>query len=750
MIDDLHTRETRIGEEKITLGKSLVVGLEKYNIQREVGRGGMAVVYEAIEKSLNRVVALKVLSKEFGQDNDLVRRFVHEAQSAARLSHPNIVQIYSIGEEKGIYYFAMEYVRGRSVEAILKEGKRIPLLESLNIIRQTVIALQEAYKSGIVHRDIKPGNILITEQGVVKVADFGLAAEIKDASRVAGGRIIGTPMYMSPEQAQGKEGDHRSDMYSLGVTFYQMLTGVPPFVSSDTKELIKSQIKESLPALPANMPPAVARLIYRLTDKDLTKRFPDYQKLLETLDRIYNILVSRRRIRPILFLGLVIAIGITIYSFLGRSVVKEFPVSVRVDKDREVESIYMNVVKYARQHPEAYKEIIKEYFQIIKEYPDTEWSFRAEQKIDMIILAVAKEAAEELKNLKIRRDELIAENKYQDAINEYLLIRNRYKDTAAESIAQENIDYIYKQAQRKFQRIDREAKDLINEHKFNDARELYRGVISVFGIQEFVNNAEEKIVFTDELEREYKLETEAKAVFEPIEKKVDKFLTMHKYQEARNVLGSVAGSASREDNSRLDMLVKNRLNMIDDLQIDYESKVLKEKMETQYAIYQKLNEEVKYLISKFRFEEAVSVINKNISKIEITKWLYKLNDLLEKTEYLRLVKSGIIKGINEVLAKREIGKGTGVVADSERLILIVEGGFVGIPWEECSPEKIYQLAHESMEKDDARQRIALGVFCLVYGMLDFSRKEFTLALRIDPEKQDVIEKYLIQLAESTD
>lgn len=745
MVDDIHSRDTRIGEERITPGRPLVAGLEAYSIQREIGRGGMAVVYEAVEKSLNRVVALKVLSKEFSQDSDLIRRFVHEAQAAARLSHPNIVQIFSIGEEKGVYYFAMEYVRGRSVEDILKENRNVSFLESLNIVRQTVIALQEAYKSGIVHRDIKPGNILITEQGVVKVADFGLAAEIKAAPRVAGGRIIGTPLYMSPEQAQGKEGDHRSDMYSLGITFYQMLTGSPPFISSDTKELIKNQIKGVLPPLPSNVPPAIARLIYRLTDKEPTGRFPDYETLLETLDKIYNAFVSRRRIRPILLTGLAIAAGIAIYSYFYKPIVREITVPLRLDKDRQIEAIYRGVVEYARQHPEAHSDIIKEYFRIIKEYPDTEWSYRAEQKIDMIILAIAKEAAEELKDLKTRRDELIAGSKYQDAIDEYSAVKSKYKDTAAESIAQENINYIYEQARRRLQNVDEEARQLFAQHKFGEARELYNGVIAVFGIQEFIDDAREKLVFIDELEREYRLDKEARVIFDPAEKKADEFLTVHKYEEARELLAAIAG---KEENPRLDMLIKDKLAVIDELQIEYESKILKEKMDAQYAICHRLNKEAKRLVVDFKFGEAADIINEDISKVEIMKWRAKLDDLLEKVEYLQLVKSCIIAGINEELTRKEIKRDSGASADKDRLIFIVEGGFVGIPWRECSPEKIYKLAYKYIEKYNSRHHIALGVFCLVYGLLDESRREFALALHMDPGKRAVVEKYLTQLSET--
>lgn len=744
MIDDIHVKKTRIGREKIFPRESIAVGLEGYTIKCEIGRGGMGVVYEAIEKSLNRVVALKVMGKEFSQDNELVKRFVNEAQAAARLNHPNIVQIYSIGEENGVYYFAMEYVKGNSVEGMLREGKHISVKDSLDIVRQTILALQAAYGAGIVHRDIKPGNILITEQGVVKVADFGLAAEIKDAPRIIGGKIIGTPLYMSPEQAQGQQGDHRSDMYSLGVTFYHMLCGNPPFISTETKELIDKQIRLPLPSLPHNVPQDMARLIYRLTNKDPDKRYSNYEVLIKTIDRIYNSYISKRRISPLLVTGLLIIVGIAIYGFVYRPIMKNMIVPPGIQKNKQIEAIYKNVVNYARENPSAYGEIIKEYFRIVKEYPDTEWSLRAEQKIDMIILAVAKEAADELGRLKAKRDNLIEQDKYQKAIDEYASILNKYKDTAAGSIASENISYIYEQARTRFIQMEDEAKKLINEHKFDKARELYKKVVSSFGIQEFIGEAKEKIGFIDNLEYKYKLSTEARNIFDPIVNKVDKLIEEHKFQEARRELKNIS---SVKDNPVLTGLIKVELDIVDGLQIEYESKVLKEKMESQYAIYTKLQDEVNRLITEFKFDEAINSINSNISRIEIIKWHIKLEDLLEKIKHLQFVKLRILNGINEVLSEKQKGLGSDIYADNDRLILVVNEGFVGIPWKELSPDRIYVLGQEYIDGNNIEHHVSLGVFCLVYDLFDESRKEFALVLNKDPNKQTVIEKYLIQLAE---
>lgn len=739
-MSDVHTKPTRIGETIPSVRSPMPI-LEAYSIRREIGRGGMAVVYEALEKSLNRTVALKVLTRELSQDTDLIQRFVNEAQAAARISHPNIVQIYSIGEEKGVYYFAMECVRGQSVENILAEKEKIPVLESLNIVKQTVLALREAYKNNIVHRDIKPGNLLITEQGAVKVADFGLAAEIRGAQATLGGKIIGTPLYISPEQAQGKGGDYRSDIYSLGITFYQMLAGSPPFIFSDTKVLMKSHIEQKLPPLPSYIPNPVRKLVYRMTDKDPDKRFQDYDLLLKELDRVNRILTSKKYSLPILSIGLLITIGVTIYSFHYEPMVGELVLPVRPEKDKRIEAIYKNVVMFAKQNPAAYGDIIKEYFKIIKEYPDTEWAFRAEQKIDIIILAVANEAAEELKGLRGICDKLISEKRYKEAIDKYHAIKQKYKDTAAESVAQEEINLIIEGARKEFNTVEEQARGYLNEYNFIEARKLYEEVINSFGLEEFVKEARDKLSFINELEAGHRLESDARTVFSPVQERVKGLLAEHAYEKARELLRSIRGA---EENSILMELVKKELAKVDEVQIDYESTALRDRMESQYNYYNMIINKAGVYIADYKYRAAMGLIKEGIEGIEVLEWRQKLGLLQEKLQYLRFIKDGIIAGVNKDLAARKV---TNISASDDTLIFIVEGGYVGASWGESRPQEIYQVAKRYLG-NSSQAHMALGVFCLTYGLTDTARKEFALVLRIEPQMQGVVEKYLIQLAEA--
>jgi len=183
-------------------------------LQRKLGQGGMGAVYLAHHPGLNKSVAVKVLPGDLAGAPEFRERFIREARLAARLEHPNVVQVYDVGHEQGVHYISMQYVEGKSLDAVLKERKKLSVGEALSTTKRVAAALAAAAKLGIVHRDIKPHNILISKDGVVKVADFGLAKD-EDANRSISepGVVMGTPYYMSPEQAKGEKVDHRSDLY---------------------------------------------------------------------------------------------------------------------------------------------------------------------------------------------------------------------------------------------------------------------------------------------------------------------------------------------------------------------------------------------------------------------------------------------------------------------------------------------------------------------------------------------------------
>lgn len=260
----------------------------RYEIISKTGVGGMATVYVARDKVLNRDVAVKVLKDEFTTDDEFVKRFNSEAQAAASLTHANIVSIYDVGNEDGIYYIVMELVRGKTLKQIINEEGALPWKWSVNIAGQIASALEMAHKNNIVHRDIKPHNIIITEDGVAKVTDFGIAKAVSNSTITAFGTTIGSVHYFSPEQAKGGYTDAKSDIYSLGVVMYEMLTGQVPF-DADTSVSVALMHMQEKPVPPIeinkNIPTALNDIILKAMQKEPMARYQTAAEMISDLRR---------------------------------------------------------------------------------------------------------------------------------------------------------------------------------------------------------------------------------------------------------------------------------------------------------------------------------------------------------------------------------------------------------------------------------------------------------------------------------
>ncbi len=266
--------------------------LGDFLILRRLGRGGMAEVYLAEQTQLKRNVAVKVLHKDRVTDATYLKRFQTEAMAAGSLSHPNIVQVLMIGEQDGIQYIAQEYVAGMNLREFLARKGPPEMALALRIMKQVSAALQAAHTAGIVHRDIKPENIMITRKGEVKVADFGLAQLTQRGERLnltQDGVTMGTPLYMSPEQVNGSKVDVRTDIYSLGVTCYHMLSGSPPFKGETAISIAVQHLKQDpapLENIRGDLPPLLCRIVHKMLVKDPEKRYQSAQALLKDLKRV--------------------------------------------------------------------------------------------------------------------------------------------------------------------------------------------------------------------------------------------------------------------------------------------------------------------------------------------------------------------------------------------------------------------------------------------------------------------------------
>lgn len=263
----------------------------RYEILEKIGDGGMAFVYKAKCRILNRIVAVKVLRPEFVDDEIFISKFKNEALAAASLAHPNIVNIYDVGQDENIHYIIMEYVDGCNLKDLIKKEGSMDPYKALYITKQIAMALSQAHKKDIIHRDIKPHNILISEEGIAKVADFGIAKATTSSTITNMGSIIGSVHYFSPEQARGGYIDQRSDLYSLGIVLYEMLVGKVPFRGDTPVNIALKHISEEISFsndMDEKIPREIRMLVYKLTQKIQGDRYSNSEELVRDIEYIEN------------------------------------------------------------------------------------------------------------------------------------------------------------------------------------------------------------------------------------------------------------------------------------------------------------------------------------------------------------------------------------------------------------------------------------------------------------------------------
>src|SRR5438552_4230395 len=267
----------------------------RYEIQSEIAQGGMAEVYLARDQLLNRPVAMKALFPEYAREPSFVERFRREAQAAANLNHPNIVAIYDWGQEDGTYFIVMEYVEGRALRDLIRSEAPLDPNQAAEITAEIASALAFAHRNGVVHRDVKPGNVLLTQSGTVKVTDFGIARAGTSDGLTQTGSVMGTATYFSPEQAQGLPVDGRSDVYALGVVLYEMVTGVAPFTAESPVSVAYKHVRED-PVPPSernpDVPPDLEQIILTALAKLPENRY-------QTADDMRADILRFRRGRPL-------------------------------------------------------------------------------------------------------------------------------------------------------------------------------------------------------------------------------------------------------------------------------------------------------------------------------------------------------------------------------------------------------------------------------------------------------------------
>jgi Serine/threonine protein kinase len=259
---------------------------DRYEIIRVIGEGGMANVYLANDTILNRKVAVKVLRGDLANDEKFVRRFQREALSASSLNHPNIVEMYDVGEDDGNFYIVMEYVDGKNLKQLIKRRTKLSLTEVVDIMKQLTDGIAHAHDSFIIHRDIKPQNMLILDNGLVKITDFGIAVALNSTQLTQTNSVMGSVHYLPPEQAAGKGATFKSDIYSLGIMMYELITGKLPFRGENAVEIALKQMKEPIPSIREDnneIPQAVENIVLKACAKNPKNRYDTAREMYNDL-----------------------------------------------------------------------------------------------------------------------------------------------------------------------------------------------------------------------------------------------------------------------------------------------------------------------------------------------------------------------------------------------------------------------------------------------------------------------------------
>lgn len=291
IIDTEQLKSMKVAMDRLNRDKQKpeVVRIGNYEIVGKLGDGGLGTVYKAYQLSMGRAVALKVLHKKWDKDDEFKKRFLLEAKLAGRLSHGNLIQVFDVGKDRGLYYFSMEFIDGETVEAKIDREGPMPIPESLDITLQVLRAIAHLKRHNVVHRDIKPGNIMLTKSGMVKLGDFGFVLTHLDQYIANEGEVLGTPDYIAPEVAMGEQNiDWRSDQYSLGCSLYHMVVGKPPFEGTGSS-VMRQHIRADLPdprSINPDVPDKVVHILERMLAKNPGDRYQEPEELFQDLELV--------------------------------------------------------------------------------------------------------------------------------------------------------------------------------------------------------------------------------------------------------------------------------------------------------------------------------------------------------------------------------------------------------------------------------------------------------------------------------
>jgi len=677
-----------------------------YLITERVGRGGMGTVYKALQLSLDRTVALKILSPELCKDTKFVEMFVREARSAGQLNHPNIVHVYDVGKWRDLYYLSMEFMAGGSVADLISKEKRLKARYVIPMAIDAARGLEYAEQRGIVHRDIKPANLMLTENGVVKIGDLGIARRVPPGGAIREERLWGSPLYMAPEQARCDKIDHRADIYALGATLYHMLAGHPPFSGKTLPEIIHKQIKEKpkpLKEVAPGVPEPLCQVVEKMLEKEPDKRFQSASEVVEALEglkervRVARPALTDKQIHKRLLLvvgGLVAVILVTVVvAFLLSAMIraqrermekrrKEFVSAVRDVQDEWNAGFatgYPTPAARIKALRTRYQAVVGSLKALLKKFADVP---HARKQMEKTKHALMRRLSEEVKRfeengmVRLREAQRFWENhrkSFDEAERLFRLVMREYAGSEAAKIARRMADAVSRareahkkrleEAERSADGLIKEARKCIKKGKFQKARTILGMFPKEYGDTPAVARINAEMASLVLKERE---------ALDKLKKDVLRLLRAGKLGEAGRIIEERKPDFGLGEAGRVFALLRGRLEEAKKARKKRErQRVLRRDSETLAGVW----EDARSLCAKFRPDDAVDALRRAELRIETPQYrrLARIAALIINT--WRDHHKALITAINNASLHKEVrlkvrrSEGPVVAADEQRVFI---------------------------------------------------------------------------------
>ncbi len=736
-----------------------------YLIEERVGRGAMGTVYKAIQLSLDRTVALKILARELVSDKNFIDMFVREAQNAGQLNHPNIVQVYDVGQHKNIYFISMEFMAGGSVyELINREGAQ-PFERALQIALDSVRGLRYAEKCELVHRDIKPDNLMLRQDGITKIGDLGIARRLQAGSAVLEEGIFGSPHYMAPEQAQGLKIDCRTDIYSLGATMYHVLSGKTPFTGKSPQEIILKQINEQptrlLEANPT-VPPELAGVIEKCMAKKPDERYQSSEDLLKELEGLQSRSATLRprvtlkeraqKIRKKYLLPVIVIVIAAAVATVGFFAYRHYQHSSWHYQHGLQDATAALAAAQALYDDKKPDEALKVIAELEKEYLEFPGVIDAAGELAVQARKLKETLATETREKQatgalraVMAFEKANADKLQEAAQKYRKVVLDYPGTGAAVAARVE--------ERRLDRIIEERHMLELGARAQVSAVLDRSR-SFRARRRFGKALEELASFPErfrptEAGKEIEAEKttvmqEARNAFAQVNADIERLITRKQYQDAKNLL---LRTMSTYEVAELTSDGTKTIGRIDRL-------IEQDKLQREKAVlardrkeYEEGRAKARKMILEHRFENAVSEYRSLQLLLRSAQYRGIAKRKLDEINLIKSAKKTLVEQINgktlsrpiQLMVKKVLATPVSATDDKLTVKFVNRPGEADCPWESFEAKVMVPFLDAC--KLNARGHLAAGVYAKELGDSPAARKHFSKALALDPALRAGVTKF---------